>query len=201
MARVYKRDSRGRFAGGGGGGSSRPAARGISRGTNRLTRDNAGRITGAGNGATARGGRIRTAAGGLRATQTARLKGGGGKLRGGKGKDRLTNARAQRKPVNGADLSRRLQRAMSSSAYQRRYRDYERSRGDKSLFRKAENARRTQARAYDFAGSMAAAQGLRYRSATSSPEGQARLAANYSRRPRYSTKQKIRPNWGAMKIR
>jgi hypothetical protein len=72
MARTYKRDSRGRFASGGGGGG-RPAARGVSRGTNRLTRDNAGRITSVGgNGATARGGRLRTASGKQRATVTAR---------------------------------------------------------------------------------------------------------------------------------
>lgn len=81
MARTYKRDSRGRFAGGGGG-SARPATRSVSRGTNRLTRDNSGRITSVGgNGATARGGRLRTGAGGLRAKQTARVKGTGGKLR------------------------------------------------------------------------------------------------------------------------
>ena len=74
MARRYNRDSRGRFAsGGGGGGSRRPAARGISRGTNRLTRDNSGRITSVGgDGATARGGRLRTASGKQRATQTLR---------------------------------------------------------------------------------------------------------------------------------
>jgi hypothetical protein len=74
MARRYNRDSRGRFAsGGGGGGSKRPAARGISRGTNRLTRDNSGRITSVGgDGATARGGRLRTASGNQRATQTLR---------------------------------------------------------------------------------------------------------------------------------
>jgi hypothetical protein len=76
MARTYKRDSRGRFSGGGGGGG-RPAARGVSRGTNRLTRDNAGRITSVGgNGATARGGRLRTASGKKRATQTAKVSGG-----------------------------------------------------------------------------------------------------------------------------
>jgi len=78
MARTYKRDSRGRFAGGGGGGGgggkSRPAPRQIQRGVNRLTRDNAGRITSVGgSGATARGGRIRTAAGNLRATTTAKI--------------------------------------------------------------------------------------------------------------------------------
>jgi len=77
MARTYKRDSRGRFAGGGGGGGgggkSRPAPRQIQRGVNRLTRDNAGRITSVGgSGATARGGRIRTAAGNLRATVTSK---------------------------------------------------------------------------------------------------------------------------------
>ena len=76
MARTYKRDSRGRFSGsggGGGGGKSRPAPRQVQRGVNRLTRDNAGRITSVGgSGATARGGRIRTAAGNLRATVTSK---------------------------------------------------------------------------------------------------------------------------------
>lgn len=173
------------------------------RGRNRLTRDNAGKITGqGGSGATARGGRLKTAAGNQRGAVLMKAKGGvaGTVGKGGKRTGNLANASAQRKPVTGADLSRRLQRAMSSDVYQRRYRDYERSRGNKSLFKKAENARRTQAGAYDFAGAMAAARGLRYRSATSSPEGQARLAVNYSKRPRYSTKQKIRPNWGSVKI-
>lgn len=81
MARTYKRDALGRFAGGGGGGG-RPKARSVSKGANRLTRDNAGRITSVGGtGATARGGRLRTAGGNLRAAQTARIKGGGGRLR------------------------------------------------------------------------------------------------------------------------
>ena len=82
MARTYKRDAQGRFAGGGGGGGGRPKARPVSRGANRLTRDNAGRITSQGGaGATARGGRLRTASGKQRAVQTARIAGGGGKLR------------------------------------------------------------------------------------------------------------------------
>ena len=81
MARTYKRDSNGRFAGGGGGssggGSKRPAAKTVSRGVNRLTRDNAGKITSVGGeGATARGGRLRTAAGNKRATVTAKVAGG-----------------------------------------------------------------------------------------------------------------------------
>ena len=81
MARTYKRDSNGRFAGGGGGssggGSKRPAAKTVSRGVNRLTRDNAGKITSVGGtGATARGGRLRTAAGNKRAMQTAKVSGG-----------------------------------------------------------------------------------------------------------------------------
>ena len=78
MARTYKRDSNGRFAGGGGGssggGSKRPAAKPVSRGVNRLTRDNAGKITSVGGeGATARGGRLKTAAGNKRAMQTAKV--------------------------------------------------------------------------------------------------------------------------------
>ena len=77
MARTYKRDGNGRFAGGGGGssggGSKRPAAKTVSRGVNRLTRDNAGTITSVGGtGATARGGRLKTASGNQRATQTAK---------------------------------------------------------------------------------------------------------------------------------
>ena len=81
MARTYKRDGNGRFAGGGGGssggGSKRPAAKPVSRGVNRLTRDNAGKITSVGgSGATARGGRLKTAAGNKRAMQTAKVSGG-----------------------------------------------------------------------------------------------------------------------------
>lgn len=73
MARTYKRDSRGRFAGGGGGSSRGGGRKPLQRGTNRLTRDNAGRITSVGgDGATARGGRLRTASGRQRATVTAR---------------------------------------------------------------------------------------------------------------------------------
>ena len=81
MARSYKRDKNGRFAGGGGGGGSRGGgSKPIQRGTNRLTRDNAGRITSqGGDGATARGGRLATASGNKRATQTAKLSGGGPK--------------------------------------------------------------------------------------------------------------------------
>lgn len=75
-ARTYVRDGRGRFASTpGGGASKRPATRKVSRERNRLTRDNGGRITSVGgNGATARGGRLRTAAGSLRARQVDRLK-------------------------------------------------------------------------------------------------------------------------------
>ena len=80
MARTYKRDGNGRFAGGGGGssgGGKRPAAKPVSRGVNRLTRDNAGKITSVGGeGATARGGRLKTAAGNKRAMQTAKVSGG-----------------------------------------------------------------------------------------------------------------------------
>jgi hypothetical protein len=72
----YVRDTRGRFASTpGSGAAKRPPAKKASRGTNRLTRDNSGRITSVGgNGATARGGRLRTGAGNLRARQTDRLK-------------------------------------------------------------------------------------------------------------------------------
>ena len=72
----YVRDTRGRFASTPGGGApNRPPTKKASRGTNRLTRDNSGRIAGVGkNGATARGGRLRTGAGNLRARQIDRLK-------------------------------------------------------------------------------------------------------------------------------
>ena len=77
MARTYKRDGIGRFAGGGGSSGGRPAAKSVSRGVNRLTRDNAGKITSVGgSGATARGGRLKTAAGNKRAMQTAKVSGG-----------------------------------------------------------------------------------------------------------------------------
>ena len=113
MARTYKRDSNGRFASTGGARSGRPAAKPVNRGRNRITRDNAGRITSVGGeGATARGGRLRTAAGNRRATQTARIKGTGGRLRkpaaGGKG------SRAGKVPklrFDAAANSRRLARA------------------------------------------------------------------------------------------
>ncbi len=74
--RTYKRDGNGRFASTGTSGKkSRPPAKSVSKGVNKLTRDNAGKITSVGgDGATARGGRLKTAAGNLRATQTKRLK-------------------------------------------------------------------------------------------------------------------------------
>ena len=101
MARSYKRDANGRFAGGGGGSGGdgkRPAAKPVSRGKNRLTRDNAGKITSVGgNGATARGGRLKTASGNQRATQTARAIGGS---RTGTIKGRVT-----RNPAAGAKLA------------------------------------------------------------------------------------------------
>lgn len=74
--RTYKRDGNGRFASTGTSGKkSRPPAKTVAKGVNKLTRDNAGKITSVGgDGATARGGRLKTAAGNLRATQTKRLK-------------------------------------------------------------------------------------------------------------------------------
>ena len=74
--RTYKRDGNGRFASTGTSvKKSRPPAKSVAKGVNKLTRDNAGKITSVGgDGATARGGRLKTAAGNLRATQTKRLK-------------------------------------------------------------------------------------------------------------------------------
>jgi hypothetical protein len=116
MARTYKRDSRGRFASGGGGSSGgRPKARMATRGTNRLTRDNAGKITGTGDGATARGGRLKTAAGNQRGKVMARIGGGGGKLRGGKGK---AAAKAYGRGVDAAKVERMLGRLQKSPSYQ-----------------------------------------------------------------------------------
>jgi hypothetical protein len=107
MARTYRRDSNGRFAGGGGTRSGRPAAKPVSRGRNRLTRDNAGKITSVGGqGATARGGRLRTAGGKLRATQTAKIKSSGGRLR---------------KPVGGAQgAAASRTKKQAATAYKRR---------------------------------------------------------------------------------
>lgn len=111
MARTYKRDSRGRFAGGGSS-SGRPAAKkAATRAGNRLTRDNAGRISSiGGNGATARGGRLKTAAGNQRATQTARLKGGmaGTVGRGGKTRGAVKKAVSLKPNVSFAAMERRL---------------------------------------------------------------------------------------------
>ena len=109
VARTYKRDSRGRFAGGGGSSGGRPKAKAAPRGKNRLTRDNAGRITSVGgDGATARGGRLKTAAGGLRAKQTARIA-GGSRLKGGKGGGRKGPG------VTTASVERRLARVAAAS--------------------------------------------------------------------------------------
>ncbi len=103
MARTYRRDSRGRFASGGGG-SARPKARSAPRGPNRLIRDNAGRITSVGGqGATARGGRLRTASGKLRATQTAKIS---GRRAGTVGKPRGLKPQEGRKLQTGIALSR-----------------------------------------------------------------------------------------------
>jgi hypothetical protein len=145
MARTYKRDANGRFAGGGGSTrSGRPAAKPVSRGKNRITRDNAGRIASVGGeGATARGGRLRTAAGNKRAVQTARIKGAGGKLRkpmGGGGaaqpaaKAAAPSAQPSRqsvksksskrtaKSIDSAKVERILGRVQQSPAYQGRTR-------------------------------------------------------------------------------
>jgi hypothetical protein len=119
MARTYKRDALGRFAGGGGGGG-RPKARPVSKGANRLTRDNAGRITSVGGtGATARGGRLRTAGGNLRAAQTARIKGSGGSLRkpaSGVAKPKRLKREAPpsmgQKPVGKVDMKKAISRAI-----------------------------------------------------------------------------------------
>jgi len=108
VARTYKRDSRGRFAGGGSS-SGRPAAKkAATRAGNRLTRDNAGRISSiGGNGATARGGRLKTAAGNQRARQTARLKSAGGRLRGGKGGGAAVAKRVRKPDLSQAAFERR----------------------------------------------------------------------------------------------
>jgi hypothetical protein len=115
MARTYRRDSNGRFASGGGG-SARPKARSAPRGTNRLTRDNAGRITSVGGqGATARGGRLRTAGGRLRATQTARI---GGKRAGVIGKPKGLKAGTVK--VGAMAASRTVYRSKSKAAARQR---------------------------------------------------------------------------------
>jgi hypothetical protein len=89
--RTYVRDGNGRFASTGTSGKkSRPPAKSVAKGVNKLTRDNSGKITSVGgNGATARGGRLRTASGNLRATQTTRIAGGRAGMvgKGGKAKD------------------------------------------------------------------------------------------------------------------
>lgn len=150
MARTYKRDALGRFAGGGGGGG-RPKARSVSKGANRLTRDNSGRITSVGgSGATARGGRLKTASGNQRATQLDRLKGriagtvgkarGGARMKSaGLNKDGMAVFKSTGKPAktyripqqntqkakvrlntSAPAFSRRLQRTDPSAAAQRR---------------------------------------------------------------------------------
>lgn len=121
MARTYKRDSKGRFAGGGGGsgggGKSRPATKQLQRGANRLTRDNAGRITSVGgSGATAYGGRIRTASGKRRATTVAKgigkaPKGTVGKPRGLKADKNVTKPAIRKVDTSVSAIARRRSRA------------------------------------------------------------------------------------------
>jgi hypothetical protein len=108
MARTYKRDSRGRFAGGGGSSSRGGGRKQMQRGTNRLTRDNAGRITSVGgDGATARGGRLRTASGKQRATVTA--KGIGKAPAGTVGRSGKVKGAARVKAAAAAKPTRKLQ--------------------------------------------------------------------------------------------
>jgi hypothetical protein len=123
MARKYKRDGSGRFAGGGGGssggGSKRPAAKTVSRGVNRLTRDNAGKITSVGGeGATARGGRLRTAAGNKRAMQTAKVSGGkpSGTMKGKVKRDPGAMPKVGRQPAKPAAKLPREQRLARATA-------------------------------------------------------------------------------------
>jgi len=105
VARTYKRDSRGRFAGGGGSSSRGGGRKPMQRGTNRLTRDNSGRITSVGgDGATARGGRLRTASGKQRATQTARIS--GGRAAGTTAKPRGLKPESSRKLKTGVAVNR-----------------------------------------------------------------------------------------------
>lgn len=118
--RTYKRDGNGRFASTGGGGSKRPAAKRVAKGPNRLTRDNSGKITSVGgDGATVRGGRLRTAGGKLRARQVTSLKGGGGRLKGGKsGIQTESTSKTYGRGVDSAKVGRIMQRVAASKNYQ-----------------------------------------------------------------------------------
>jgi hypothetical protein len=125
VARTYRRDSRGRFASGGGSSGGRPAAKKVSRGPNRLTRDNSGRITSVGgDGATGRGGRLRTASGKKRATQLERLKVRSSNMIGGrtartvKGQKVMAKMAGSPKPV--ATGRTRAQAAMAQAKRSRR---------------------------------------------------------------------------------
>lgn len=188
MARTYKRDALGRFAGGGGGGG-RPKARSVARGANRLTRDNAGRITSVGgDGATARGGRLRTAGGKQRAVQTARLKGRGaiGRANGATGGRAV--AKAYGRGVNAQKVERMLGRLQKSPSYQGKTR--------RLISSKESAGSKTRQRAADFLSKQAGLQpdGTSMgRKRWKSPEGMTRqrmvqnLADSLPNQPRRST--------------
>jgi len=174
MARTYRRDARGRFAGGGGG-SGRPATKGFSKGAkNRLTRDNAGKITGqGGSGATARGGRLKTASGNARARQVGKLKGGPkgtiGKPKGlkpgaVKGKAK-TAPKTYGRGVDAAKVERMIGRLRT---------DPKRSGGFKRVNAvKAANSKDTRTRALDY---MNKAGGLKVKKKGGSPENPSNLS-------------------------
>lgn len=121
----------------------------------------------------------------------------------GKGARATVASVRKRAGVNGADLARRFERLsasgpLGSAALTKRERQL-RAETDpakrKILQRKLDRARRTQARALGFRNAVAGVQGMGYRRVSSTPEGQATIAVNYSRRPRYSTRQRIVPAW------
>lgn len=120
MARTYHRDSNGRFASGGGGAPSRPARKAApTRAGNRINRDNAGRITGVGkDGATMRGGRLRTASGKRRATQTAELQRMGGVARKPRGVAKTTVMNPQGKAPGQGSIAQTLRGTLRALAQQ-----------------------------------------------------------------------------------
>lgn len=139
MARVYKRDARGRFASGGGGsgGSSRPKAQMQDRSRNRLTRDNSGKITGqGGSGATARGGRLKTAAGNQRGAVLMKAK-AQGRLRGGKGTGRAAKVVPAR--ISGRSKADQASRDAWAQRYKRLPKEVRRAIGTAQYGRKGPN--------------------------------------------------------------
>ena len=199
MARQYRRDARGRFAGGGGtpattGGSIKARAS-AGRSRTRLAAMDTGDRSFTGSlsrrsqkGAVTRTRRAASAAGKANTISMKRQPSVGGVVKRSRTRAKPSPSRAPRvrRQQSGGDLLRRWTRM-----------DNRPQPLNMILTRKQERSLRTQAMARAFRDSMAGpdGRGLRFRRFSGTPEGQQVIARNYGARPRYSTRQRIRPQW------